>query len=75
MYTCTIDEWLLNCIHCITDIHSITPSMGSVRGGTLITVTGTGFEVDGPDDVALDIDGIPCRVRKENITVDIHSQP
>lgn len=49
--------------------------MGSVRGGTLITVTGTGFEVDGLDDVALDIDGIPCRVRKENITVDIHSQP
>lgn len=46
----------------LTDIHSITPSMGSVRGGTLITVTGTGFEVDGTNDIALDIDGIPCRV-------------
>jgi hypothetical protein len=44
------------------DIHSITPQVGSVKGGTMVTITGTGFKVSEIDEVAVDIDGIPCRV-------------
>ena len=44
------------------DIHSVTPQVGSVRGGTVVTITGTGFKVDEFEGIAVDIDGIPCRV-------------
>lgn len=44
------------------DIHSITPQVGSVKGGTVITITGTGFRVDAEEDIAVDINGISCRV-------------
>ncbi len=47
----------------LIDIHSVSPQMGSVRGGTLVTLTGTGFEVDALSEISVDIDGIPCRVR------------
>lgn len=46
------------------DIHSITPQVGSVHGGTVITITGTGFQAEGLDEIAVDINGIPCRVCK-----------
>jgi len=38
--------------------------MGSVLGGALVTVTGTGFAADQPGHVSVDINGIPCQVRK-----------
>ena len=46
-----------------TDIHGISPHMGSVEGGCLVTVTGTGFAADSLEDIAVDIDGIPCQVK------------
>ncbi len=43
--------------------------MGSVEGGCLVTVTGTGFAVSSLGDLTVDIDGIPCRVRKASLCV------
>ena len=40
--------------------------MGSVLGGALVTVTGTGFAVDQLGDVSVDINGIPCQVKLKN---------
>ena len=44
------------------DIHTVVPQVGSIKGGTLVTIIGTGFQVDITDDIAVDIGGIPCRV-------------
>ena len=38
------------------------PQEGSIHGGTLVTITGTGFSVEDRE-VEVDIDGITCRVR------------
>ena len=35
--------------------------MGSSEGGTLLTIKGTGFGLI-QDDIAVDVDGIPCQV-------------
>ena len=50
-----------------TDIHAVSPSKGSTEGGTLITVTGTGFGLD-PADVEVDIDGTQCTVTSSSPT-------
>ncbi len=55
-----VRPWLLHC----ADIHDVSPQMGSVKGGAVVTVTGTGFLVDALDDIAVDIDGIPCRASR-----------
>ena len=35
--------------------------MGSVEGGTVLTINGAGFDPD-PDLVEVDVDGVPCDV-------------
>ena len=47
-----------------TDIYTINPYTGSVQGGQLITITGSGFHVD---DTVVTIDGIECII--ESITI------
>ena len=44
------------------DIHQVSPQVGGVLGGTLVTITGTGFSAESGE-VEVDIDGIPCQVR------------
>lgn len=44
------------------DIHMVFPQEGSIHGGTLVTVTGTGFSAD-DGEIEVDIDGIVCQVR------------
>lgn len=39
----------------------MTPQKGSVRGGTKITISGTGFGID-TSKVSVDVDGISCTV-------------
>ncbi|XP_077870118.1 fibrocystin-L-like [Saccoglossus kowalevskii] len=41
-------------------IDSISPSSGSINGGSLVTVTGSGFHVD---DTLVDIDGTECSIQ------------
>ena len=45
-----------------TDVHQVYPQEGSVHGGTLVTISGTGFSAD-DGEIEVDIDGIPCQVR------------
>lgn len=40
----------------------MSPQVGSVHGGTVVTITGTGFKVEELEWIEVDIDGIPCRV-------------
>lgn len=42
------------------DIHEVHPAKGGAKGGTLLTVTGTGFWAE--VEAVVDIDGIPCVV-------------
>jgi hypothetical protein len=44
------------------DIHSISPQVGSVYGGAVITITGAGFQAEELEEIAVDINGIMCRV-------------
>ena len=39
----------------------MSPQEGSVLGGTLVTITGTGFSAE-DGEVEVDIDGIACQV-------------
>ena len=41
------------------DIHQVKPQVGSIKGGTLLTITGSGF---GFKENEVDVDGIPCQV-------------
>ena len=43
------------------------PSIGSVLGGSLLTIYGTGFSSD-PYEVEVDIDNLPCEIRSTNST-------
>lgn len=46
----------------LVDIHTVFPQEGSIHGGTLVTITGTGFGAD-DGEIEVDIDGIACQVR------------
>ena len=48
-------------------IDEVSPQVGSVDGGTVVTITGTGFDVD-PTLVEVDVDGIPCEVLSVSLT-------
>ena len=52
---------------CHADIHSVSPREGSTQGGTLITVSGSGFGTS-VSDIEVDVDGIPCQVMSHNMT-------
>lgn len=47
--------------HSYADIHQVYPQEGSIHGGTLVTITGTGFSAE-DGEVEVDIDGIACKV-------------
>ena len=49
------------------DIHSVSPHEGSTEGGTLVTVSGSGFGTN-VSDIEVDVDGIPCHVMTHNMT-------
>lgn len=57
VYRCQTDEFYF-----FLDIHSITPQAGSVNGGAVVTITGTGFHADELQEIEVDINGIPCKV-------------
>eukprot|EP00899_Mesostigma_viride_P025002 jgi/Mesvir1/5687/Mv15702-RA.1 len=63
------------------EVHSVTPTSGSMAGGTLVTITGTGFgaRTDNPSisdggedmqdpDLSVSIFGIPCEVLERSHT-------
>lgn len=45
----------------------MSPHAGSTEGGTLITVTGSGFGTN-VSDIEIDVNGIPCQVMSHNST-------
>jgi hypothetical protein len=56
-----VHDWNLAMYELYPDIYEVSPSSGGSEGGTLITIQGTGFGIT-PDDVAVDIAGIPCEI-------------
>ena len=48
----------------LSDIQSVQPSASHPLGGELITITGAGLSCD----MAVDIDGIPCKVIHSNFS-------
>ena len=56
---------IVSCLHTLfvthADIHKVTPQKGSVKGGTKITISGTGFGID-TSKVSVDVDGISCTI-------------
>ena len=51
----------------LSDIHSVGPHTGSRLGGTLLTVTGSGFGIN-QEDIEVDVDGTPCQILSQNMT-------
>ena len=45
----------------------MSPHEGSTEGGTLVTVSGSGFGTN-VSDIEVDVDGIPCHVMTHNMT-------
>ena len=43
-------------------VTSVQPNVGSVAGGTVLTITGTSFNADEPDANTVSVGGIPCEV-------------
>ena len=54
-------------LYVTADIQSVSPHAGSTQGGTLLTVTGTGFGSNARD-VEVDVNSIPCQVMSHNNT-------
>ena len=50
-----------------SDVHSVMPHGGSIRGGTLVTIAGSGFGTN-VSDIEVDVNGIPCDVHSLNTT-------
>ena len=50
-----------------SDVHSVMPHGGSTRGGSLVTIAGSGFGTN-VSDIEVDVNGIPCDVHSLNTT-------
>ncbi|EOD39164.1 hypothetical protein EMIHUDRAFT_223628, partial [Emiliania huxleyi CCMP1516] len=48
-------------------VHSVSPAAGSARGGTALTITGSGLS-DRLGDIAVSISGTPCELQSSNVS-------